>query len=92
MILLQDGVTFAHQFILGRHSRFLKQLFALSFSVDNVQLVEPKCTGVERRIKVCDAKNRIFNQPLTLCYRLTDRWSTMSSIFAISVSTLSTFC
>ena len=63
MILLQDGVTFAHQFILGRHSRYLKQLFAASSLIDNVQLVEPKCTGVERRIKVCGAKYRIFNQP-----------------------------
>ena len=51
-ILFKDGVTFAHQFLLGRHSRYLKQLFSPSFSIDNVRLVEPKCPGLERRIKV----------------------------------------
>ena len=52
VILFQDGVTFAHQFILGRHSRYLKKLFAQSYSIENVSLMEPKCNGLERRIKV----------------------------------------
>ena len=79
MILFQDGVTFAHQFILGRHSRYLKQLFASSFSVDNVRLVEPKCNGVERRIKVYDAKDRIFNQPCFIDWQIDgEQWAPSS--------------
>eukprot|EP00092_Neocalanus_flemingeri_P000635 GFUD01000677.1.p1 GENE.GFUD01000677.1~~GFUD01000677.1.p1 ORF type:complete len:1703 (-),score=454.85 GFUD01000677.1:96-5204(-) len=47
----QDGLVFAHQFVLGRHSPFLKKLFAMQSTLVGVTLNQPRLKGLPHTLK-----------------------------------------
>ena len=56
-VFYKDGKAYAHQFVLGKHSRFLKDLLSSDHSLSSVRLIEPKMPGLKKKLKV----NSTFN-------------------------------
>jgi len=51
ILVCKDGYTHAHQYVLGRNSRFLKKVFSQDSYFVKVELVESKLQGVPAKIK-----------------------------------------
>ena len=60
-VFYKDGKAYAHQFMLGRHSRFLKELLSFDQSLSSVRLIEPKMPGLKTKLKVDSTFNSHTN-------------------------------
>jgi len=50
--ICQDGTAYAHQYLLGKHSHFLKkELFASLSVLNDVELIDPVIAGLKRKLK-----------------------------------------